>query len=106
MVFDLNGVNFESEVLKSDMPVLVDFWAEWCPPCRMLAPTLEKLAEDYRDKVKVCKLNVDEVSDIANRYNVSSIPTLILFKDGNEVARQIGALPEDRLRNWLDSELE
>lgn len=106
MPLNLTGENFESEVFESDMPVLVDFWAEWCPPCRMLAPTLEKLAKEYGDRVKVCKLNVDEVPDIASRFNVSSIPTLILFREGKEAARQIGALPEETLKNWIDSGLK
>jgi len=105
MPLNLTGENFESEVIKSEKPVLVDFWAEWCPPCRMLAPTLEKLSEEYRDKVKICKLNVDEAPDVANRFGVSSIPTLILFKGGKEAGRQIGALPEETLKKWIDSGL-
>ena len=106
MPLNLTGENFESEVIKSQKPVLVDFWAEWCPPCLMVAPILEKLSEEYKDKVKICKLNVDEAPEVANRFGVSSIPTLILFKGGKEAGRQIGALPEETLKKWIDSGLE
>jgi len=106
MPLNLTGENFESEVIKSQKPVLVDFWAEWCPPCLMVAPILEKLSEEYKDKVKICKLNVDEAPEVANRFSVSSIPTLILFKGGKEAGRQIGALPEETLKKWIDSGLE
>lgn len=87
----LNVDNFEEEVLKSNVPVLVDFWAEWCVPCRMVAPILEEISEDYDGKLKVGKFNVDEGTELASKYNVVSIPTLLLFKDGEIVNQKIGA---------------
>ena len=91
-----NG-NFEEEVLKSDTPVIVDFWAEWCTPCRMIAPALEELSSDYDGKIKVAKVNVDEEGDLAMKYNVVSIPTLLLFKGGEMVKQQIGAVPKGKI---------
>lgn len=87
--------NFEQEVLKSDVPVLVDFWAEWCVPCKMIAPVLEEVAEEQNGKLKVAKLNVDEQGEIAQKYNIISIPTLMLFKDGEVVNQQVGAGSKD-----------
>lgn len=89
--------NFDTEILKSDVPVLVDFWAAWCGPCRMVAPVVESVAEELQGQVKVAKLNVDENPSIAMRYNVMSIPTLILFKDGDEKRRLVGYMPKDHL---------
>lgn len=86
----LNASNFEEEVLNSKEPVLVDFFATWCGPCKMIAPFIAQLAEKYEGRMKVCKANVDEVPDIASSYGVSSIPTLIIFKDGEVVAQRIG----------------
>ena len=86
--------NFASEVLASDKPVLVDLWAEWCGPCRMMAPVVAELATDYAGRVRVGKVNVDEQADIAVRYGVSSIPTLLLFKGGREVGRLVGYRPK------------
>ena len=86
--------NFASEVLASDKPVLIDLWAEWCGPCRMMAPVVAELAEDYAGRVRVGKVNVDEQADIAVRYGVSSIPTLLLFKDGREAGRLVGYRPK------------
>lgn len=83
--------NFEEEVLKSDIPVLTDFWADWCVPCKMVAPVLEEIAEEYSGKLKIAKVNVDEESDIASKYSIVSIPTLILFKDGEVATQQVGA---------------
>jgi len=95
--------NFESEVLKSDVPVLVDFFAEWCGPCKMLGPIIEELAEDMKDKpVKIGKLNVDEAPDTAGKYNVMSIPTLIIFKDGEPVETMSGLQNKDALKEKLE----
>ena len=84
---------FEAEVVKSAIPVVADFWAEWCGPCRMIAPVLEALAKDYKDKLKVVKINVDEEPDLASRYGIQSIPTMLFFKGGQMVKQQIGAVP-------------
>ncbi len=89
--------NFDVEVLKSDVPVLVDFWAEWCGPCRMIAPTVEAFAEEYQGKVKVGKVNVDENMKTATRYNVRGIPTLLLFKGGQVVDQRVGAVGKGEL---------
>lgn len=97
----LNKDNFESEVLKSDMPVLVDFWAAWCGPCKMLAPTIAELAEEYKGKVKVCKYNIDDDASIAIKYGVASIPTVILFKDGEVADKSIGFVPKVAIEAML-----
>ena len=97
----LNKGNFENEVLKSDIPVLVDFWATWCGPCKMLAPTISKIAEEQAGKVKVCKLDVDEEPEIAVRYGIQSIPTLKVFVDGKEVATSIGVQPKSGIEAML-----
>jgi len=95
MTMILNKDNFEEFVLKSEQPVLVDFWASWCGPCRMLAPTVDAIADDYASVVKVCKVNVDEENELAMRYKVASIPTLILFKNGEAVNRSVGVVPRE-----------
>jgi thioredoxin 1 len=84
---------FEAEVVKSAIPVVADFWAEWCGPCRMIAPVLKELARDYKDRLKVAKINVDEEPDLASRFGIQSIPTLLFFKGGEMVRQQIGAVP-------------
>ena len=101
----VNSENFASEVLDSPIPVVVDFFATWCGPCRMLSPVLECVSEDYEDKVKCVKLDVDEASDIAKDYSVMSIPTLIIIKNGEEVAKTVGALGAEALEEWIDSNI-
>ena len=96
---------FESEVLNSDTPVLVDFWAEWCGPCKMIAPILEQVASEYTDKLRVAKLDLDENQAVAMKYNVRSIPTLMLFKNGAVEAQHVGMLSKEQLKNLLDENL-
>ena len=93
--------SFDAEVLKSTVPVVADFWAEWCGPCRMIAPILKDLARDYKDKVKVAKINVDEEPDLASQFNIVSIPTLLFFKGGQVVKQQIGAVPRQVLEKLV-----
>ena len=93
--------NFESEVLRSDQPVLVDFYADWCGPCRMLAPVLDEIAREYEGGVKVGKVNVDEQMELAQKFGVSSIPLLVVFKDGQPVAKSLGYRPKEEIVNLL-----
>ena len=95
--------DFESEVLKSDQPVLVDFWAEWCGPCRALGPSLDALAAEKAGSVKVVKVNIDENPNAPSKYGVRSIPTLLIFKNGEVVAQTVGALPKTELTKWVDA---
>jgi thioredoxin 1 len=90
----VTGTNFEAEVIQSKVPVLVDFWAAWCGPCRAIAPSLEEIATEYQGRIKVAKVDVDENMEVSARYGVQSIPTLILFKDGDAVERLVGAYPK------------
>ena len=100
-VAKVSDANFESEVLKSSEPVVVDFWAEWCGPCKMIAPALEEIAGSLAGKVKIVKLNVDENPATASKYGIMSIPTLMLFKNGELASRQIGAAPKAKLEQWI-----
>ncbi len=97
MITILNDQNFEQEVLKSDKPVLVDFWAEWCPPCRIMGPLVEKLSEEYDDKIKVCKLNVDQGRQVSAAYGIEVIPTMMIFNKGQVVGNMVGAVPYETL---------
>ncbi|MDR0378227.1 MAG: thioredoxin [Spirochaetaceae bacterium] len=93
----VTAANFEQEVVQSSIPVLVDFWAEWCQPCRMVGPFLDQLAEEYSGRVKICKVNVDEENELAGRHNVVSIPTMVVYKDGKIVRQQTGAAPKSQI---------
>ncbi len=96
---------FEAEVLKSEQPVLVDYWAEWCGPCRMIAPILDEIAADYAGRVKICKLNVDENQATPPKYGIRGIPTLMLFRNGNVEATKVGAVSKSQLVAFLDGSL-
>lgn len=96
---------FESDVLKSDTPVLVDYWAEWCGPCKMIAPVLDEVAGEFGDRVKVVKLNIDENAQTPRKYNIRGIPTLMLFKGGDVAAQKVGALSKSQLTAFLEANL-
>ena len=96
---------FDTDVLHSDKPVLVDYWAEWCGPCKMIAPILEEVASEYGEKIKVCKMNIDENQETPPRYGIRGIPTLILFKNGEVEATKVGALSKTQLQSFLDDNI-
>jgi thioredoxin 1 len=102
-VSKVSDSDFEAQVLKSTEPVVVDFWAEWCGPCKMIAPALEEIAGTMNGKVKIVKLNVDENPATAAKYGIMSIPTLMLFKNGELASRQVGAAPKQKLEAWINS---
>ncbi|MBN1870221.1 MAG: thioredoxin [Candidatus Omnitrophica bacterium] len=104
-VLNVTGENFEAEVLKSSLPVLVDFWAEWCGPCRMVGPIVDQIAEELQGKLKVAKVNVDDAQDLAGGYQIMSIPTLLLFKGGKPVEQIIGAVSKDQLSRTIKAKL-
>ena len=104
-ITNVTDANFEEEVLKSDLPVLVDFWAVWCGPCQMIAPTVEYLAENYTEKMKVTKMNVDESMSTPAKYGIMSIPALLLYKGGDVVETIVGALPQGKIVDMLSKHL-
>jgi len=105
MEINTNDANFKEIVLKSDLPVLVDFWAEWCMPCRMVAPVVEAIAKKYKGKLKVCKVNVDEAPNTSSEYGIMSIPTLAIFKSGKVVDKIVGVVPESELASKVNSNI-
>lgn len=105
-VMEVSDQNFEAEVLQASTPVLVDFWAEWCGPCRLLGPTVEKVAEEFNGQLKVVKLNVDDSAATSSRFGIKSIPTLILFKGGSEHDRLIGNQPKDAISGMVNRSLK
>ncbi|MBU6197816.1 MAG: thioredoxin [Candidatus Melainabacteria bacterium] len=102
MATEVNDVNFDTEVINSDLPVLVDFWAPWCGPCRALAPVIDQLAEEYSGKAKIVKLNTDDNPNIAVQFRINSIPTMILFKDKKPVDMLVGALSKEKIQEAID----
>ncbi|MCF7982653.1 MAG: thioredoxin TrxA [Pseudomonadales bacterium] len=104
-ISQISDSSFEQDVLQSDTPVLVDYWAEWCGPCKMVAPVLEEIAQEYSGRLKVCKLNIDENEATPPKYGIRGIPTLMLFKNGNVEATKVGALSKSQLAAFIDSNL-
>ena len=102
---NLSLTNFDNEISNSNVPVLVDFWAEWCGPCKMLGPILEEISKDLKDKLQVVKVNLDENQDLAMKYSIRSIPTLLLFKEGELVDTKVGLLPKSDLVEWIGSKI-
>ena len=100
-VLSLNEKNFEEEALKSEKPVLIDFWASWCGPCKMMSPVVDEIAEEFGETIKVCKINIDEERNLAAKYNVMSIPTFIALKNGKEVGRTIGVQEKEEITRML-----
>ena len=101
----VTDASFAADVLQSDKPVLVDFWAEWCGPCKMIGPSLEELSEEMGDRVTIAKMDIMENTDVPGQIGVQSIPLMILFKDGKQVAQKLGAAPKSQLKGWLESVL-
>jgi len=99
----VSDASFEDDVLKSEAPVLVDFWAAWCGPCKMIAPVLDELAGEYGDKIKICKMDVDANKDTPAKFNIRGIPTLMIFKGGNAEGTKVGALSKTQLKEFIDS---
>ena len=104
-VLSINEKSFESEVINSDIPVLIDFWAEWCGPCKELTPLLDEISDEMKDKIKIVKINIDENPNIPNQYGIQSIPTLMIFKKGEPVATKIGGVIKSELLTWIKTSI-
>jgi thioredoxin 1 len=104
-IVNVSDASFEEDVLKAEVPVLVDYWAEWCGPCKMIAPVLEEIAKEYAGRIKVCKLNIDDNSETPPKFGIRGIPTLMLFKGGNVEATKVGALSKSQLAAFVDANL-
>ena len=105
VIKNCNENDFENEVLKSNLPVIVDFWAEWCGPCKMLTPILEELSNEMKNEINIVKVNLDENQDLAMKYSIRSIPTLLLFKKGHLIDTKVGLLPKNEIVTWLKSKI-
>tara|TARA_B100000530_G_scaffold256607_1_gene170110 strand:+ start:103 stop:423 length:321 start_codon:yes stop_codon:yes gene_type:complete len=104
-ILNVEDKNFKEKVLEAEKPVLCDFWAEWCGPCKQISPILSELAEDYKEKILIAKVNIDENPEVPSNYGIMSIPTLILFKNGKSVSSQIGLVEKSSLSKWIDENL-
>ena len=104
-ILNVEDKNFKEKVLEADKPVLCDFWAEWCGPCKQISPILSELADDYKEKILIAKVNIDENPEVPSKYGIMSIPTLILFKGGKSVSSQIGLVEKSSLAKWIDENL-
>lgn len=105
-IIHTSDATFEQDVLNADKPVLLDFWAEWCGPCKMIAPVLDAIAEEYKDRLRVVKLNIDENPQTPPKYNIRGIPTLLLFRDGAVAAQQVGAVSKAQLQSFIESNIQ
>jgi len=105
MPIKVTDQSFQSDVLDSKTPVMVDFWAEWCQPCRQIAPALEELASEYQGKITVAKVNIDENPQVPTKYGVRGIPTLMIFQNGQVAATKVGALPKTKIKEWIDASI-
>jgi len=101
----VNDTDFENEVLQSDKPVVVDFWAEWCGPCKQLSPVVDELANDMKDSIKVVKVNIDEAPEAPTKYGVRGVPTLMIFKNGQVVDTRVGGMPKSQLQEWVEGQV-
>lgn len=105
MTKEINDNEFQEEVINSKEPVLIDFWAEWCGPCKMLSPLIDQLSLEMKDKIKIVKMNIDDNPEAPSSLGIRSIPTMVIFKDGKQVATKVGAVPKNSIKEWIESSL-